>query len=204
MRLFVKICGITSAADARLAAEAGADAVGFVFWPGSPRAVDVATAREIVRTLPASLARVGVFVDAQRAALARTAESVGLDLLQLHGHEAPADCLGQPRRVWKALGVGADFAPQQAAAYATSVAGILLDSGRGGSGRTFEWAAARGLRESVPFLILAGGLTPENVGRAVADVRPHGVDVSSGVESAPGRKDAGKLRAFVDAARSAA
>jgi phosphoribosylanthranilate isomerase len=148
-----------------------------------------------------------VFVDADREELARTAEVAGLDLLQLHGDEPPASFDGLPRRAWKALRVGPGFAPAEADRYAGRAAGLLLDArgegAPGGTGRAFDWSLARGVRERCSFLLLAGGLTPETVAEAVRAVRPHGVDVSSGVESAPGRKDPARVRAFVEAARSA-
>jgi len=206
-RLFVKICGVRTPEEARSAAEAGADAVGLVFWPGSPRRVDAPTARAIAEALPPSVLRVGVFVDADREELARTAEDAGLDLLQLHGDEPPQAFAGLPRRAWKALRVGPDFAPSEADRYAGRAAGLLLDARvegtPGGTGRAFDWSLARGVRDRCPFLVLAGGLTPETVREAIHLVRPHGVDVSSGVESTPGRTDPGKVRAFVEAARSA-
>lgn len=207
MRLFVKICGITSAADARAAAEAGADAVGFVFWPRSPRHVTPDAARRMADVLPPSVLRVGVFVDADREELARAAEDTALDIVQLHGSEAPGDLRGLPCRAWKAVRVGEDFALEHALRYLPYVAGILLDAGTGdapgGTGRPLDWTAIGDLRARVPFLVLAGGLDPANVAEAVRTVRPHAVDVSTGVESAPGRKDPAKVRAFVEAARSA-
>jgi phosphoribosylanthranilate isomerase len=206
-RLFVKICGVRTPEEARVAAEAGADAVGLVFWPGSPRRVDASAARAIAEALPPAVLRVGVFVDADREELARTAEVAGLDLLQLHGDEPPASFDGLPRRGWKALRVGPAFAPAEVDRYAGRAAGLLLDArvegAPGGTGRAFDWTLARGVRERCSFLVLAGGLTPETVAEAVRAVRPHGVDVSSGVESAPGRKDPARVRAFVEAARSA-
>jgi phosphoribosylanthranilate isomerase len=206
-RLFVKVCGITRVEDGVAAAEAGADAVGFVFWPGSPRRVDVERARRIGDALPGSVVRVGVFVNAGSEALARTAEQAGLDLLQLHGDEAPEALAGLPRPAWKALRVGPDFSLASALRYEGRAAGLLLDShvaGRpGGSGQRFDWRHVALLRERVRFLILAGGLSPENVAEAVAMAQPDGVDVSSGVESAPGRKDPARLHAFIDAARKA-
>jgi phosphoribosylanthranilate isomerase len=206
-RLFVKICGITSAEDAAAAADAGADAVGFVFWPGSPRCVDAHRARSIGACLPASIARVGVFVDACHEELTRTADEAALDLLQLHGDEAPDAFVDLPRRAWKALRVGKDFAPQSALRYARRAAGLLLDGWAadrpGGTGRSFDWARVQPLRAQLRFVILAGGLTPDNVARAVALAAPDGVDVSSGVEAEPGRKDHARLRAFVEAARQA-
>jgi phosphoribosylanthranilate isomerase len=205
-RLFVKICGITSAEDALLAVEAGADAVGLVFWPGSPRHVDTATARRISGALPASVVRVGVFVDAPVDDMARAAEEACLDLLQLHGNEPPEALRSLPRRAWKAVRVGWDFAVADALRYEGHAAGILLDSRAegppGGTGKTFDWTLAREVRKGASFLVLAGGLDPENVATAIALVRPDGIDVSSGVEMSPGRKDPARMRAFVAAARS--
>ena len=204
-RVLVKVCGLTSAEDAAAVAEAGADAVGFVFWPGSPRAVQPETAARIARALPPFVLRVGVFVDAPRDVLRRTADEVGLDLLQLHGGEAPSDLAGLPRRALKAVRVGAGFVPEDALRYEGRAAGILLDtrSGRtpGGTGESFDWSMAREVRERASFLVLAGGLAPGNVATAIRAVRPDAVDVSSGVESAPGRKDAQRVREFVAAVR---
>ncbi len=198
---------MTSPADARLAAEAGADAVGLVFWPASPRAVDTKTARGIAEAVPPFVLRVGVFVDADRETMARAAEEAGLDLLQLHGNEPPEALAGLSRRALKAIRVGPGFAPVEAERYAGRAAGLLLDTpaegAPGGTGQTFDWSLVQGLRERCPFLVLAGGLTPETVGEAIRAIRPHGVDVSSGVESSPGRKDPAKVRAFVAAVRSA-
>jgi phosphoribosylanthranilate isomerase len=150
---------------------------------------------------------VGVFVNAGREDLARAVEQAGLDLVQLHGDESPEALAGLPRRAWKALRMGPDFSLDAALRYEGRAAGLLLDShsgGRpGGSGVAFDWRRVPPLRERVRFLILAGGLSPENVEEAVALTQPDGVDVSSGVESAPGRKDPAKLRAFVAAARRA-
>jgi phosphoribosylanthranilate isomerase len=202
----VKVCGITSVEDGVMAAEAGADAIGLVFWPGSPRAVDVSRAREIAAALPPFVLRVGVFVDAPREEMARVADAVGLDLLQLHGQEAPESLAGLPRRALKAVRVGPGFQAAQALRYEGRAAGILLDTrvpggAPGGTGQTFDWTAVREVRERLAWLMLAGGLTPDNVARALAEVRPDAVDVSSGVESAPGRKDAEKVRAFIEAVR---
>jgi len=209
--LKVKVCGITSVVDGRLAADAGADAVGFVFWPMSPRRIDVERAGAISRDLPPFLLRVGVFVNASRDEMARAADLVGLDLLQLHGDEAPEALDRLPRRSIKAVRVGKGFTVEDALRYADHAAGILVDtrlSGDtampGGTGVPFDWSLVRGLRDRVPFLMLAGGLAPENVADAVEAVRPHAVDVSSGVEAMPGRKDPVRVRAFLDAARAAA
>jgi len=208
-RLLVKVCGITSPADAALAVEAGADAIGFVFWPTSPRRVAAERAAEIARELPEAVLRVGVFVDAPRQEMARVADGVGLDLLQLHGDEPPDALADLSRPVLKAVRFRGDFAQDDARRYVPSAAGILLDTRlpgerlRGGTGVAFEWSLVKGLAERVPFLMLAGGLAPSNVAEAIRAVRPHGVDVSSGVEAAPGRKDPEKVRAFVEAARTA-
>ena len=207
MRLFVKVCGITSPEDAVAAAEAGADAIGLVFWPGSPRAVTAEQARAIGDVLPPFVVRVGVFVDAGRDEMARIADSARLDLLQLHGEEPPEAFDGLPRRALKALRVGEGFAPEDALRYEGRAAGLLLDAhaagAPGGTGRAFDWSLARGVRERSRFLMLAGGLAPDNVRAAVAAVRPDGVDASSRLEAAPGKKDHARVRAFVEAARAA-
>jgi phosphoribosylanthranilate isomerase len=206
-RLFVKVCGITSPEDGLLAAEAGADAIGLVFWPGSPRAVTVEAARRIAEAVPPFVVRVGVFVDASRDEMARAADAAGLDLLQLHGSEPPEACVGLPRRALKAVRVGDGFAPADALRYEGRAAGILLDTGAaaapGGTGRTFDWTLARGVRERARFLLLAGGLGPDNVRAAIEAVRPDGVDASSRLEAAPGKKDPARVRAFVEAVRAA-
>jgi indole-3-glycerol phosphate synthase / phosphoribosylanthranilate isomerase len=205
-RVTVKICGITSVEDARAAVAAGADAIGLVFWPRSPRAVDVATARAIAAVLPPFVLRVGVFVDAPEEEMRRIADEVGLDLVQLHGDETPEAVARAPRRAVKAIRVGPGFRPEEALRYGGAAAALLLDTrlnggAPGGTGQAFDWSLVRPVREGTSFLLLAGGLTPENVRQAIAQVRPDGVDVSSGVESAPGRKDPAKVRAFVDAVR---
>ncbi len=207
-RLFVKICGITTREDAQVAVEAGADALGFVFWPGSPRCVEVDAARAIAETLPASVVRVGVFVGASGEQMQRTADAARLDLLQLHGDEQPDALPALCRPAWKALRVGSELAPREVRRWAGRVCGILLDSrsasAPGGTGESFDWTLAQMAREHAGFLMLAGGLTADNVGRAIELVRPDGVDVSSGVEASAGRKDQAKLRAFLAAARRAA
>lgn len=204
----IKICGLTSPEDALAAAAAGADAVGLVFWSGSPRAVEPAAARRIVAALPPFVLRVGVFVDAPADELARVADDVGLDLLQLHGREPLALLERLSRRALKAVHVESEAELDGALAWAERGAALLVDarggSAPGGSGRRCDWAWARRLRERAPFVALAGGLTPENVAEAVRAVEPHAVDVSSGVESAPGRKDESRMQAFVTAVRSAA
>jgi phosphoribosylanthranilate isomerase len=208
MRVRVKICGITTPEDGVMAAEAGADAIGFVFWPRSRRHVDAHQAREIGRAVSPLVLRVGVFVDASLEELARTADAAALDVLQLHGDEPPEIFDSLSRRGLKAMRVGAGFEGELALRYEGRASGLLLDAqddrAPGGTGMTFDWAAARDLRPRVSYLVLAGGLTAENVGQAISVVRPDAVDVSSGVESAPGRKDADKVRAFIEAVRRAA
>jgi len=202
----VKICGITSSEDALVAAEAGADGVGFVFWEQSPRYVDIARARKIASCLPPFVSRVGVFVNAPSEVLRKTADEVGLDVLQLHGDEAPESLKNPPRRILKAIRVGKGFDPKRVLAYLKVASGILLDAKGetpGGTGLTFDWSLVRSVRKRVAFLVLAGGLNPTNVARAVRIVRPDGVDVSSGVEHSPGRKDPRKIKAFIEALRAA-
>lgn len=206
MPVQVKICGITSPRDGVLAARAGASAVGLVFWPKSPRFVDRALARRIVEALPSFVLRVGVFVDQSLDMMTRTADDVGLDIIQLHGAEPPelVPCL--PRRVVKAIRVGTDSVLAEVGRYEGS--GILLDTSHdtlpGGTGRSFDWGLAQQVRGRVPFLVLSGGLTPANVAAAIKTVGPDAVDVSSGVEAEPGRKDPQKLKAFMSAVRGAA
>jgi indole-3-glycerol phosphate synthase/phosphoribosylanthranilate isomerase len=203
----IKVCGITSVEDGRAAVAAGADAIGLVFWEGSPRRVEVERAREIAAALPPFVTRVGVFVDAPAERLREVSDTVGLDLVQLHGDEDEAAVRAAPRRVIKAVRVGPGFDGREAVRFAESGASVLLDTrsdaAPGGTGRTFDWASAAALRDRVAYLVLAGGLTPRNVAEAIRAVRPDAVDVSSGVESAPGRKDPERMRAFVEAVRGA-
>jgi len=202
----VKICGITNLEDALLSVEAGADALGFNFYPLSPRYITPEDARRIIAELPPSTFCVGVFVNEESpGAVARLAARSGVGAVQLHGDESPEYCaaLGE-QRVIKALRVGKDFVPEGAARYRAE--SILLDafgaSARGGTGETFDWALARKTREVVAQLYLAGGLTPENIAEAIAAVAPYAVDVCSGVELAPGRKDMARVRAFISAVRA--
>ena len=199
----VKICGITRPEDAEAAVRAGADALGFNFWPGSKRYVHPEAAQAIIATLPPFVTAVGVFVDQRRAEITAIARQTGIALVQLHGNESPDQCRGYPWPVVKAFRVGDDFLPAALARY--RVRAYLLDApapGFGGSGTRFDWTRARDLSAPGP-VILAGGLTPENVAPAVAAVRPYAVDVASGVESTPGVKDPDKLARFVRAVRSA-
>ena len=199
----VKICGITCPEDGLAAARAGAHAIGLVFHPASPRYVSVAQAQVIVAALAPLVSVVGLFVDAGRERIADVLSRVPLDLVQFHGAEPADECQSYGRRYLKALHVreGVDLAAQAAAYH--DAAGLLLDAFvpgvPGGSGRTFDWAAVpAGLPRP---LLLAGGLDAGNVAAAVRRVRPWAVDVSSGVESAPGIKDAGRIEAFMQAVR---
>jgi phosphoribosylanthranilate isomerase len=203
----IKFCGVTTVEDAERAHAAGAWAIGLIFWPHSSRRCELDAAIEIAATLRRRAEIVGVFVNPKLESVAETADAVGLTMLQLHGEEGPAFCGEAARRtgcrVIKAARVhsGADI--QALAPFHTDF--HLLDSYvpgvRGGSGETFSWELARGHLGSIP-LILSGGLTPDNVAEAIATVRPYAVDVASGVELAPGRKDPDKLEAFAAAVRS--
>ncbi len=201
----VKICGITNLEDALLAAELGVDALGFIFYPKSPRAVSPGAAREIIRRLPPFVLTVGVFVDDEPARVEEIAAYAGLDWLQLHGAESPDYCRTVGRRVIKGFRVKGEESLPQLAPYQGAVQAFLLDAYKpgkpGGTGETFDWELARQAKAYGP-LILAGGLTPENVAGAIRVAQPAAVDVASGVEAAPGKKDPDKLKAFMEAARS--
>jgi len=200
-----KICGITRVEDALVAAEAGADAIGLVFYARSPRAVSVQQARAIIAALPPFVTTVGLFVNASRCEINELLEAVPLDMLQFHGDESPADCEGYHRPWFKALrvGNGEDIAAQ-VARYPNASA-ILLDTFvagvPGGTGERFDWSLIPPAL-SKP-LILAGGLTADNVQQAIAQVRPYAVDVSGGVEASKGIKDADKVATFIQRVRSA-
>jgi phosphoribosylanthranilate isomerase len=198
--VFVKICGITRAEDADLATELGASALGFVFWPGSARYISQESAREIVRRNAGKVKNVGVFVDQSPEEVTRIMDTVGLDVAQLHGGESPEYCRLLNRTVIKAIGLH-DGEPAVLDEFDPEML-ILIDahdpSRYGGTGRTVDWNAARQIAASRKT-ILAGGLNPENITRAVAAVKPYGVDVSSGVEAAPGVKDASRLKRFFEA-----
>jgi len=201
----VKICGITRVEDALAAARAGAHAIGFVFYPPSPRAVDARRAAEIARALPPFVSVVGLFVDAKPQAIRDVLAEVRLGLIQFHGSENAADCeaFGVP---WiKAVRVRPETDLLEYAARYRGAQGLLLDAFvegmHGGTGRRFDWDL---IPNAMPLpVILSGGLDPANVGEAVRRVRPWAVDVSSGVESVPGIKDPEKIRAFIEGVRHA-
>lgn len=205
MSVIVKICGITNSADARVAAEAGADALGFVFWEKSPRSVSLETAASIVRTLPPHIVKVGVFVNPPEELVLNAIARCGISLLQFHGDESPGYCLQFGVLSMKAFRIRDKASLQPLPDYETHA--WLLDAYApgmpGGTGERFNWDLAVEARHLGRPIFLAGGLTAENVAQAVAQVRPYGVDVSSGVEAVPGRKDHAKVRAFISAAKGA-
>lgn len=208
MSVRVKICGLTNLDDARVAVDAGADALGFIFFPGSPRYVTPAAAARIIAQLPPFIAKVGVFVDESLAGIQETLTATGIDTVQLHGSESPALCekLSESRlKIIKAFRVKDQSSLAALKDFRASA--FLLDSyvpGQlGGTGAKFNWDLAIQAAGFGTPIILAGGLLPENIGDAVSKVSPYGVDVSSGVESAPGKKHHAKVRAFITAARSA-
>lgn len=198
----VKICGMTRLQDVRAAVEAGADALGFVFAPLSRRVLQPELATELVRAVPAFVSRVGLFMDQDYDTVRRIIDRVPLNLLQFHGREDAAFCRRFGLPYVKAVAMGSGPPLDQVCQAFDDAAALLLDSHRsgevGGTGRTFEW-------EGIPALdlpvILAGGLTPANVRQAVRQVRPWAVDVSSGVEDAPGIKSAEKMQTFISEAK---
>jgi len=205
MRTRIKVCGVTRIEDALLACELGADALGFVFWPGSPRFVEPEQVRAIVAALPPFVSTVGVFVDQTPTYVASVASSALLTAIQLHGDEDPQLYATAVRRVIKAVAVGPEVDAVRAAGAVPLRLTVLLDAHdpirRGGTGRTIDWHVAAGVARLRP-IILSGGLTPENVAAARAAVLPYAVDVSSGVEASPGVKDPDRLRAFFAALAS--
>jgi len=205
MRTRVKICGVTRAADALAACRAGADALGFVFYPPSPRNVSIAAAREIVQSLPAFVSSVGLFVDAAAEAVAQARAEVPLDVLQFHGDEPPEFCaqFGAPYIKAVRMRPGVDLL-EYARRYRRARA-LLLDTfvtgAQGGTGKRFDWTL---IPADLPLpIVLSGGLDPENVEEAIRSVRPWAVDVSSGVEATKGIKDPAQILAFINGVRNA-
>jgi phosphoribosylanthranilate isomerase len=202
----VKICGITSREDALLAVDAGADALGFIFVEGTPRYVTPATAAAIIRELPPFVTPVGVFWDHPGGHVKAVAEGCGLRALQFHGEESPDDLAGHAIPAIKTIKVEGPPDLERLSPYRDRVAAFLLDSrarwSEGEPRRPIEWELAREAGRH-GRIILAAGLTPDNVARAVDVARPYGVDVNSGVEARPGRKDAARVRRFVAEARRA-
>jgi phosphoribosylanthranilate isomerase len=200
----IKICGITNLEDARLAADLGAHALGFIFYPKSPRSVRPDAAREIIRNLPPLVMTVGVFVDEEAEVVRGIAETAGLDWVQLHGQESPEYCCELKHRVIKGFRIQDSSSLTLLPQYQGTVQAMLLDTYKagtaGGTGETFDWELTRQAGELGP-IILAGGLTPGNVAQAIHAAKPAAVDVASGVEAAPGKKDREKLREFLKAVK---
>jgi phosphoribosylanthranilate isomerase len=205
MPVKVKICGITNATDARVAADAGADMIGFVFCEKSPRRVAIETAAEIAPAVPAFVVKVGVFVNPLQEFVVRAITECGLGIVQFHGDESPEFCTQFGVMSMKAFRIRDAESLRSLPDYETDA--WLLDAyspdKAGGTGATFNWDLAIEAKKLVRPIFLAGGLTPHNIAEAVRRVLPYAVDVSSGVEAEPGKKDHGKVRAFIKAAKGA-
>jgi len=206
----VKICGITNSEDALAACEYGADALGFIFYKKSPRFIELERVKDIIKDLPPFVTTVGVFVDEDADRISEIADAAKLDIIQLHGSEPPEFCNVFKRKIIKAFkiqGQGARGKGQENEIRRYTVSAYLLDTYKegveGGTGETFNWEIAK---EAKGFgrIILAGGLTPQNVAEAVETVMPYGVDVSSGVEQKPGKKDLQKVKNFIERAKGIA
>jgi len=204
-RTRIKICGVTSAADAAAAVAAGADAIGVIFAP-SPRQVCVEQAAAVLAAVPPPVARVGVFVDASAEEVATAVSACGLTAVQFSGSESPEDCDAAPVPVIKMVPIGMDFGLEGAEPFRGHTAALLLDTyaadKAGGTSQTFDWRPLGAVPGWAPFFV-AGGLNPDNVGKCIAVLRPFAVDVSSGVESSFGVKDHAKLSALCAAVRAA-
>lgn len=202
-RTRVKVCGVTSVVDALMCVEEGVDAIGLNFWPGSPRCVGEPIARQIVEQVGERVETVGLFVDADVNEMHRVRRAVGFSWLQLHGQETPETFAACAPNVYKALRVSGPETLHQAALYPSEL--VLLDAfvaGKvGGTGKTFDWALTADLAKR-RHIILAGGLHAENVAAAIQAVHPFAVDVASGVESAPGKKERARVREFIAAVRA--
>jgi phosphoribosylanthranilate isomerase len=199
-RTRIKFCGITRMQDAQAAVELGVDAIGLVLTRKSPRFIELAQAHEIRRSLPPFVTAVALFMDDDPAWIAMAVDAVAPDLLQFHGSESAADCVRYGRRYLKAVPMGGDADVRGMVAMHTGATGFLLDGNvageQGGRGKSFDWSRIpENLQRPV---VLAGGLTCDNVGSAIRAVKPYAVDVSSGIESAPGMKDLDKMRRFVE------
>jgi phosphoribosylanthranilate isomerase len=205
MHVKVKICGITNADDAMAAVDFGADALGFVFFEGSPRRISYKDAAAIIRKLPSFVTSVGVFVDETPEKIEEMTSRTGIDVIQLHGNEPPGMCCFS-RRVIKAIRVKSLESLDPLIHFKDRVSAFLLDTFTpdvfGGTGLIFNWDIAAYAKQ-YGRIILAGGLTPDNIAEAITRVRPYGVDVSSGVESGKGKKDRNKMELFIRRARGA-
>ncbi len=200
----VKVCGITNRDDALCAVDAGADALGFIFYEKSPRYVAPEIVGEIVAALPPFVTSVGVFVNASEARMDAVVKLAGLRAIQLHGDEPPEACLGHAVPVIRALRVGENFEPEQMRSYLVDT--FLLDTEKagkyGGTGEIFDWSKAIAAKD-VGRIVLSGGLNPDNVVASIEAVMPYAVDASSGVEAEPGKKDHRKVKQFLKAVRCA-
>lgn len=203
-RTRIKVCGITRPEDAQDAIESGADCLGFIFAPQSPRKIEPETAREIIKDLPPFVDAAGVFMDEEAAVVGEIIQYCGLTVAQFHGSESPDYCNEFPGRVIKAFRIGSFSEDSQLAPYAGTVQGFLLDtysrSMAGGTGEVFDWQMVDKLDPPGP-VILAGGLNPENVEEAICTAQPFAVDVNSGIEIEPGIKDTQKLKKFIEVVR---
>ena len=203
----IKICGITNTTDAKVCVELGADLIGLNFYPRSPRYIEPNVARQIVETLSASVDAVGVFVDGNAEEIRKTANTARVRRVQLHGDFSPETAreLASEFRVIRVFSTHPRFVPEEASLF--SDCDVLIDAHhaqlRGGTGQTCDWPAARATLAFARFLILSGGLNTQNIGRAIAAVRPHAVDVCSGVEHTPGIKDHRAVKNFIAAVRRA-
>jgi phosphoribosylanthranilate isomerase len=204
MAIRIKICGITRFEDAKVAAGLGVDALGFIFYPKSPRHITPDAAAAIIKQLPPFISRVGVFVDEDLEKVIQIARTAGIDTIQLHGSETPRYCSKIPLPVVKAFSIDSSTDISLLGQY--SVSGFLLDTWasdrRGGTGKTFDWSIARTASTRYRNIILAGGLNPQNMEEAVSTVLPYGVDISSGVEIKPGIKNPRKIRDVVQIIRA--
>ncbi len=209
MRVRIKICGLTRAEDVAMAVSAGADALGFVFAPGSPRRLTPTEAALLVRDIPPLVTGIGLFVNAPAEEVDETLRITGLRTVQFHGEESPDYCAQFRGRVTviKAFRIRDRKSLDGLPAYNDTTDGWLLDAyspdAHGGTGQKFDWSLAEAVRKLSHPILVAGGLKPDNVGDAIQLFRPFAVDVSSGVESAPGQKDSARVAAFVSAVRSA-
>ena len=199
----IKICGITNVEDALLSVDLGANALGFVFYKGSKRYIEPDNAKSIISKLPPFVTTVGVFANQELDELKKIKEKAGFDAFQLHGDESPDFCMKLEGKIIKAIRIKESIDPKEVESY--SAQAILFDNysaeAYGGTGETFRWEILKGFDTSKK-IILSGGLTPENVAQAISIVNPYAVDVSTGVEEIPGKKDPGKLKKFIEAARN--
>lgn len=205
-KMKIKICGITNKDDAINAVSLGADALGFIFYKQSPRYIAPSIVEEITHYLPPYVSIVGVFVNEEKTQIQRITNQCKLDIIQLHGNESPADCINLNKRTTKAFSIKDQDDLNPIANYQGMISGMLLDTKaediKGGTGQTFDWGLAIRAKEYDIPLILAGGIKSENIKKAIQLVNPYGIDVSSGVESEPGKKDYNKMKELISEAKN--